>query len=341
MKITKKQILWTIAIFSCTIAVITITVHQLFFDKTFQITEDTYLYIDEDDNVDSVIVQLSEKGRPKIMRGFELLAHWKDYKVKSGRYKVAPQDNIRMVFNRLRWGQQTPIRLVVPSVRTIPQLSQTLGKRLMIDSTTIATYLTDSSVCRKYGYEPHTIVSMMVPNTYEVYWNTSIEKFAQRMQKEHQNFWNEERMHKAELLGMSQVEISTLASIVDEETIRNAEKPMVAGMYLNRLRIGMMLQADPTVKFALQDFGLRRIYHKHLLIDSPYNTYKNKGLPPGPIRIASIAGIDAVLNYTPSKYLYMCAKEDFSGYHNFARNYSEHRKNAAQYTKALNKRKIK
>jgi UPF0755 protein len=140
---------------------------------------------------------------------------------------------------------------------------------------------------------------------------------------------------------MSQIEISTLASIVDEETIRNAEKPMVAGMYLNRLRIGMMLQADPTVKFALQDFGLRRIYHKHLLIDSPYNTYKNKGLPPGPIRIASISGIDAVLNYTPSKYLYMCAKEDFSGYHNFACNYSEHRKNAAQYTRDLNKRKIK
>ncbi len=341
MKITKKQILWIVAIISCTIVATTITAHQLFFDKTFQITEDTYLYIDEDDNVDSVIVQLSEKGQPKIMRGFELLAHWRDYKVKSGRYKVTPHDNIRMVFNRLQWGQQTPIQLVVPSVRTIPQLAQTLGKRLMIDSTAIATYLTDSSICREYGYEPHTIVCMLVPNTYEVYWNTSIEKFAQRMQKEHRKFWNEARMHKAKLLGMSPVEICTLASIVDEETIRNAEKPMVAGMYLNRLRIGMMLQADPTVKFALQDFGLRRIYHKHLLIDSPYNTYKNKGLPPGPIRIASISGIDAVLNYTPSKYLYMCAKEDFSGYHNFARNYSEHRKNAAQYTRALNKRKIK
>ena len=161
------------------------------------------------------------------------------------------------------------------------------------------------------------------------------------MVKEHDNFWTEERRQKASRLGLSPEKVCTLASIIDEETANNDEKPMIAGMYLNRLKSGMPLQADPTVKFALQDFSLKRIYHNHLTVNSPYNTYKNIGLPPGPIKVASIQGIDAVLNRVQHNYLYMCAKEDFSGTHNFAVSYQEHLKNAARYSEALNQRGIK
>jgi UPF0755 protein len=161
------------------------------------------------------------------------------------------------------------------------------------------------------------------------------------MEKEHAKFWNKERTEKAKAMNMTPVQVATLASIIDEETANTAEKPMVAGMYYNRLKTDMPLQADPTIKFALKNFGLRRIYNKLLRVDSPYNTYKNTGLPPGPIKVASIAGIDAVLNHAEHDYIYMCAKEDFSGTHNFAITYEEHLRNAAKYSKALNERGIK
>jgi UPF0755 protein len=196
-------------------------------------------------------------------------------------------------------------------------------------------------VCQKYGYDTTTVAAMFVPNTYDVYWNMSIDGLMQRMEKEHQRFWQGSREAKAAQIQLTPVEVCTLASIIDEETANNAEKPMIAGMYLNRLKIGMPLQADPTVKFALKDFALKRIYHNHLEVNSPYNTYKNTGLPPGPIKVASIQGIDAVLNRVAHTYIYMCAKEDFSGTHNFATSYQEHLNNAARYAKALNERGIK
>ena len=176
---------------------------------------------------------------------------------------------------------------------------------------------------------------------YNVYWDVSAEKFLNRMQREHDAFWNFGRKTKAEKLNMTPVQVMTLASIVDEETANNGEKPMIAGMYYNRLAKDMPLQADPTIKFAIRDFSIKRIYHKMLMTDSPYNTYKNTGLPPGPIRIPTIAGIDAVLNMDDHDYIYMCAKEDFSGTHNFAATYEEHKKNARKYSEALNKRGIR
>ena len=182
---------------------------------------------------------------------------------------------------------------------------------------------------------------MFIPNTYDIYWNVSIDGLLERMKKEHDRFWNADRTAKATKLNMTSDEVSTLASIIDEETANNAEKPMIAGMYINRLKENMPLQADPTIKFALKDFAIKRIYNKLLKVDSPYNTYVHEGLPPGPIKIASIKGIDAVLNYVEHDYLYMCAKEDFSGTHNFAKTYTEHLKNAAKYSKALNDRGIK
>ena len=245
-------------------------------------------------------------------------------------------------------GMQEPVNLTIPSVRTLNRLSVEVSKRLLMDSTQLLQALRDPKVCARYGYDTATIQCLFIPNTYDVYWNISVDKLLDRMQKESKNFWNVDRTVRANELKLSPVQVITLASIVDEETANNAEKPMVAGMYYNRLMLrnaeypkGMPLQADPTIKYAWQQFALKRIYNKLLNIDSPYNTYRNTGLPPGPIRIPSVEGIEAVLNLKKHDYLYMCAKEDFSGTHNFARTYAEHLANAAKYTKALNERGIK
>ena len=241
---------------------------------------------------------------------------------------------------RLYRGYQEPINLTVSNVRTLDRLARSIGKQLMIDSTEIATVMNDTIFQKRMGYKKETMSSLFIPETYQVYWDMSVDEFFERMQKEHEKFWNQQRLAKAESIGMTPEEVSTLASIVEEETNNNEEKPMVAGLYINRLHKGMPLQADPTIKFALQDFGLRRITNEHLNVNSPYNTYLNAGLPPGPIRIPSPIGIDAVLNYAKHDYIYMCAKEDFSGTHNFASNYADHMKNARKYWNALNERKI-
>jgi UPF0755 protein len=243
---------------------------------------------------------------------------------------------------------QAPVDLTVPSVRTMDKLASELSEKLMLDSTAILHALTDEATCRKYGYDTTTIACMFIPNTYDMYWNISLDNLLERMQKESKKFWNFERTQKAKEMNLTPVQVITLASIIDEETANDKEKPMIAGMYYNRLMYrdakypqGMPLQADPTIKFAWKRFDLHRIYNNLLFIKSPYNTYKNPGLPPGPIRIPSVAGIDAVLNRVHHDYLYMCAKEDFSGTHNFARTYDEHKQNAAKYAKALNERGIK
>ena len=302
-----------------------------------------YVYIDEDDNQDSVMAKLSPFAASHALSGFGTLARHSDYgdNIRTGRYAINPGEGAVTVFRRLRNGAQTPMNLTIPEARTMDRLAAILSGKLMLDSSTIARSLRDSAFCARYGYDTATVPALFIPNTYSVYWNISMDNLMKRMAKEHKAFWNEERTKKAAGMGLSPVEVATMASIIDEETANNGEKPMIAGMYYNRIKAGMPLQADPTIKFAMKDFGLRRIYHKLLTIDSPYNTYKNTGLPPGPIKIASVAGIDAVLNHVAHDYLYMCAKEDFSGTHNFARTYDEHLRNAARYSEALNNRGIK
>ena len=183
-------------------------------------------------------------------------------------------------------------------------------------------------------------MAMFIPNTYEFYWTTTARQFADRMKAEYVRFWNEERIQKAESIGLTPVQVATLASIVQEETNQSSEKPRVAGVYINRLQKGMPLQADPTVKFAAGDITLRRILNRHLETDSPYNTYLYPGLPPGPITFPEISSLESVLNYEKHNYLYSCAKEDFSGFHNFARTNAEHERNAARYHAALAEMKI-
>lgn len=302
-----------------------------------------YVYIDPDDTRDSVIAKIQPFANTMGLTGLSSLVRHSEYgeHIRTGRYAIEPGEGAITVFRKLRSGRQASMHLTVPETRTVDRLAAVLGQKLMIDSADIAEALTSQEYCEKLGYDTCTITAMIVPNTYDVYWDISVDKLLERLQKEHDRFWKGDRITKAARIHLTPVEVATLASIIDEETANNAEKPMIAGMYLNRLRLGMPLQADPTIKFALKQFELKRIYQKLLSTDSPFNTYRNTGLPPGPIKVASIKGIDAVLNAVSHEFVYMCAKEDFSGTHNFARTYQEHLKNAAKYSKALNERGIK
>lgn len=302
-----------------------------------------YVQVYPDDDMHSVGEVLASAVDFKTMAGFApLMRYYKyDARVKPGNYAIRPGDSMRDICLRLLSGNQAPVRLVVPSVRTLDRLAGAVGKQLMTDSAAVMAVLTGTHLIDSLGYTRETFPCLFIPNTYEVYWTLTPEQFVARMVKEHGRYWNTSRLSKAKALGLSPNEVMTLASIVDEETAKDDEKPMVAGLYLNRLRRGMLLQADPTVKFALGEFELRRILYAHLQTDSPYNTYKHAGLPPGPIRIPGMAAIESVLNPAKHAYVYMCAKEDFSGYHNFASTLSQHNINAYRYQQALNRLGIK
>ena len=329
MKKKKKVVIISISIIAAVLLSAAIGTYSLLFCKPFKITDPTFIYIDEDDSADSVFAKIETNLHPESMTGIKILAKLKDYgeNIYTGAYRINSEMTVLETFRMLKAGRQTPVKLIIPSVRTIDKLVSRVAKQIMADSASITSLINDSSYIANLGYNKATIPALFIPNTYEVYWNMTAEGFIKRMIKENKSFWNAERTAKAEALNMSAVEV--------------CEKPLVAGLYINRLKRGMLLQADPTVKFSLQDFGLRRILFKHLETDSPYNTYKHAGLPPGPIRIASVAGINSVLNYSKHNYIYMCAKEDFSGTHNFASTLSEHNRNARRYQQALNRRNIK
>lgn len=332
---------YTLPAVVCIIAIIAISVFY-FFAPMATSEETRYVCIDNDDTADSVYVKLEPSAHSYSIIAFKMLSRNLGYKnhVRSGRYAIEPGVSTFTIFRHIRNGQQTPVKLTIPSVRTVDRLAEELSNRLMMNKDSLLLALQDENVCSKYGLDTLNIQCIFIPNTYDVYWNTSIDNFLDKMKKESDRFWTAERRQKAEAMNMTPQQVITLASIIDEETANNGEKPMVAGMYYNRLKAGMPLQADPTIKYALKQFELKRIYHKLLTVDSPYNTYRNIGLPPGPIRIPSVAGIDAVLNHVKHDYMYMCAKEDFSGTHNFAVTYAEHLKNAAKYSAALNERGI-
>jgi UPF0755 protein len=260
--------------------------------------------------------------------------------VKTGRYAI--EDGITMpdLIRKLRSGSQTPIKLTFNNIRTIESLAGRLSSQLMVDSISILEVLRDTTLAAKYGFNEQTFGTMFIPNTYEVYWDTNVENLIDRMKREYDSFWNEERRAKAEKINLTPIEVATLASIVEEEATYAEEYPIVAGLYINRLNRGMRLEADPTVKFAVGDATLRRILFKHLEVESPYNTYKIDGLPPGPIRIPSTASINATLSPAQHNYIFMCAKDDLSGRHNFAVTHAEHARNARAYQKALNERGI-
>ena len=268
---------------------------------------------------------------------FDLYADHLDLerRMKCGHYRLDASQGIITTVRNLALGNQTPIRLVVGEARTLPQLAGKLSKQLAADSLTLINTFNDKQLRRELGYVKDSLIAMFIPNTYEVYWTTSPEALLRRMKRESDAFWGEARMQRLAQRDLTRYEAMTLASIVYEETKQRDEMPRIAGVYINRLRKGMALQACPTVKYAMGDFALQRILHKHLRYKSPYNTYINKGLPPAPICIPSITAIDAVLNAERSDYLYFCARAEFDGKHNFARTLREHNRNAERYAKAL------
>jgi len=260
---------------------------------------------------------------------------------KPGHYVLEPGMNVVEIARMLKLGMQTPVRVTLNYARTRAFLASRLARQLDADSAELMRALTDPQLAREVGTDSLQLFSIFIPNTYEFYWTVSPEDFVRRMRKEYDRFWTPERDAARRRSGLSRDEVMTLASIVTEETNKADEMPRVAGVYINRLRKGMPLQADPTVKYALQDFSLRRILHKHLRTPSPYNTYLNKGLPPSSIAMPSVAAIDGVLNFENHDYLFFCARPTFDGYHSFARTYGEHLANARAYSAELNRRNIK
>lgn len=305
--------------------------------------QDTHVYFDKDDTQDSVCEKLSVRTGTIEVGLFKVLSvvTGVNNSVRVGYYNLE-KTSLLSFFRRYRNRQQSEVKLKINNtVRTLPDLAEVLGGQLMLSREEIEEALTNREFCAKYGFTPESIIAVFLPNTYNVYWDTSIAKLVERMKKEYDVFWTKARIAKAKSIGLSPLEVITIASIVEEETSYAPEKAAVAGMYINRLAKKMRLQADPTVKYAVGDFSLRRILTEHLQIDHPYNTYRHEGLPPGPIRVPSVATIDAVLQRKKHNYLYMCAKEDFSGAHNFAETYEEHLKNADRYRKALDERGIR
>ena len=316
--------------------------YRLTLSPNFQTGKTVYVYVDKEKDFDALCEQLKESGCRRIS-SFRHLATLLDYpnQMRTGRYAVEPGMNNLTLLKDLLRGHQAATRITFNNIRFKSDLTERLGEQLMVDQNELFTLLNDSAYCDSLGFTPETVMALFVPNTYEVYWNIPADKLIQRMKKEYDTFWTPERREKARAIGLTPIEVAVLASIVEEESASKKEFPIIAGLYLNRLRIGMPLQADPTIKFAVGDFSLKRILFEHLEVDSPYNTYKHTGLPPGPLRVPSIQGMDAVLNHMQHKYLYMCAKEDLSGQHNFAATMAEHTRNATRYRAELNRRGIR
>jgi len=275
-------------------------------------------------------------------KAFDWVAKRKNYAklIKPGKYLLDKGLNTNEILNMLRSGNQQPVQVTFNNLRFISELAGAVSKYIQPDSVELLKKFTDPATFEKYGFTESTFHCMFIPNTYEFYWTTTADQFLERMSMEYKHFWNEERRNKATELGLTPEEVMTVASIVQEESNKKDEKPIIAGLYLNRIKRGMPLQADPTVKFALGNFRIKRVLKSHLEVESPYNTYKYPGLPPGPINFPEIGSINAVLNAAKTPYIYMCAREDFSGYHNFAKTLSAHNENARKYRQALDAQDI-
>ena len=305
--------------------------------------KEVFIYIPTGASFEDVLQQLTDEGIIISSSSFRWISERKHYtkNIKSGRYLVKDGMNNNELVNLFRSGRQTPVNVVFNNVRTKEEFAGKISHQIELDSAQILEAMLDTTFLNSLGLDTFTVSSLFIPNTYEFYWNTTVTSFLSRMVAEHHHFWNDSRIKKARNLKLTKEEVVILASIVEKETLQKSEQPIVAGLYINRLKKRMKLQSDPTVIYAIGDFSIRRVLKKDLKYDSPYNTYKYRGLPIGPISLPSISAIDAVLNYQKHEYLYMCAKEDFSGYHNFAKSVKQHYANAAKYRKALNTKNIK
>lgn len=295
------------------------------------------LVIPRDANFKEVQRLLHEGDYTQDLISFSFLAKLMDYdeNVKPGRYVLQPNLNNIQAIRLLRAGLQEPVNVTFNNVRLIKDLSEKITRNLNMKPEEFRAALIKFAMNNPYGFNKDNVLTMFIPNTYEVYFNVSPDELIERMHEEYEKFWTDERKQKAEAIGLTPIEVSILASIVQAESVRHDEAPIIAGLYINRLKKDIALQADPTLVFAVGDFTLKRVLNEHKEIDSPYNTYMYRGLPPGPVNMPEIFALKAVLNHTESNYLYMCAKEDFSGRHNFTHSYRVHLNNAARYQAAL------
>lgn len=327
------------------IAVLGYKAWQVVFDSNVRLASGksyVYVYIRTGSTYDDVLQQLAHEGVINNSLTFDWVAQLMKYPehIKSGKYKIVQGWSNKKLISVLRSGTQEEVNVVLRAYADVYTTAGIFGRQLEADSTAIIQLLENDSVQQLLGVDEANLPGFIIPDTYSFFWNTSAEKVVERMTKEYRKFWTKDRLDKAAALQLTPWQVSTLASIVAKETVKKDEMPVVAGVYLNRLKKGMLLQADPTVIFAAKDTSVRRVTSALLAIDSPYNTYKYKGLTPGPICIPPVSAIDAVLNFIPHNYIYFCAKEDFSGYHNFAATIEQHLVNARKYQSELNKRKI-
>ena len=339
---SKKKILIPLIIFSTILTTGSVYTYQMLYSPNFLINaDDKFIIIEENTDFDELIKKLEDDTLINDILSFSFLSKLMEYQenIKIGAYKVKMNMSNYEMITMLRSGNQTPIKLTFTYARKIEDLAEKITTKLKMSKDDLLNYLNEN-INNYSGFKKTDIISIFLPDTYEVYWNISPEKLTNKMYSEYKKFWNEERLSKLDKINLNQKEAIVLASIVASESRMLDEADRIAGLYINRLNRNMRLQADPTLIFAANDFTIRRVLNKHKKIKSPYNTYIHRGLPPGPIRLASKKYIDAVLNYEKHNYIYMCAKEDFSGYHAFATNLSDHNRNAKKFQIALNMRKI-
>lgn len=304
--------------------------------------DSNFFFIHTGATYQNVLDSLTQKGIITNRNTFDWVAEKKHYKhkIKPGRYRIESGMSNDDLVNLLRSGNQSPLKLTIQNHKSAQHLAGYLSHQLELDSLSFLRLLQNPDTLKRYGFNTDNILCMFIPNTYEFYWNTDAYKCFKKMHREYQKYWSTERLEKASKIGLSNIDVCILASIVQQESYIESQKPTIAGVYINRLRKGMALQSDPTLIFAIGDYTIRRVLNSHKSIESPYNTYKHKGLPPGPIIMPDPSSQNAVLNYEKHAYLFFCAREDFSGYHNFAETYAQHLVYARRYQYALDTSKI-
>ncbi|MBE49856.1 MAG: aminodeoxychorismate lyase [Flammeovirgaceae bacterium] len=339
-----KKLILSVIIFSTLLTTFSLYFFQIFFSPNFLINSpEKNIYIYESTSFKNLQDTLDQKGYINDLVSFSFLSKIMKYNnnIKSGSYVIESNMSNYDLIQKLRSGNQSPLKITFNNIRNLDELSKKITKKLKIDSDDFIDYLYSREWQNKISqFKLENVILMFLPDTYEVYWNISSKSLFQKMKYEYDYFWNDTRKAKAKKINLSEIQVGILASIVQAETNHIDEASDIAGVYINRLNKKMYLQADPTLVFAHNDFSIKRVLNVHKKINSPYNTYKNKGLPPGPINMPEKKFIDAVLNYNKHNYYFFCAKDDFSGYHVFSKNFKEHKKNARKFQKALDKLKI-
>ena len=331
----RKILILSIVVVTMLLSSFTFYFYQVIYSPNFLVEQESrYMFIPTGSTFEDLQKMIYDDGYVNEPVAFGMLSKLMkfDKAVKPGKYLIEKNSNNIDVIRKLRAGDQVPVRITFNTGRLLSDVASKLTNNIELDSGKFLKYISEESTAQLYNFDNETFRCMFIPNTYEVYWTITEEELCARLSKEYDNFWNQERKAKASEVGLTPTEVGVLASIVEAEVSHYDESKVVAGLYLNRLQKNMPLQADPTLIYAVGDFTIKRVLNVHKEIDSPYNTYKYTGLPPGPINFPSITSIDAVLNADNHKYIYMCAKEDFSGYHNFSSSLRQHNKNARKYS---------